>query len=94
MLLTLKVSQRSLKLIFHLISLDRCKIWGSVGTKVWEKALGADESACLRAKASKGVTAKTYWTREDRRSDWVLLRVRAHVLWTPQEVKAVFDFDK
>lgn len=55
MLLTLKASQRSLKLIFHLISLDRCKIWASVGTKVCEKALGGDEPACLWAAASKGV---------------------------------------
>lgn len=67
MLPTLKVSQRSLKLIFHLISLDRCKIWGSVGTKVCEKVLGGDESACLWALASKGVTAMKYRAKKDRR---------------------------
>lgn len=65
MLLTLKVSLVSLKLIFHLISLDRCKIWGSVGTKVCEKASGGGQSACPRAASSLGVTETEYWTSKD-----------------------------
>lgn len=66
-----------------------------MGTKVCEKALGGDESACLWALASKGngneVPDKK---RQTVTCDSVLLRVRAQVLCTPQVVKAVFDFDK